>query len=153
MPFRWPLPWSWYKLQRHYWHTGHSASVMTCLNTAHDSYLVQWFETLNRHIVLLQLNCGIINTRTGLHQWPSGNTLELVDGRCQVQTSVALVDLAVRSFPWLSPKLGSLERHPRRALPQQAKVPQADNWPHLYNYNYSWTITFTVHFSWTSFSQ
>ena len=30
---------------------------------------------------------------------------KLVDGRCQVQSPVALVDLAVRSFPWFSPKL------------------------------------------------
>ena len=31
--------------------------------------------------------------------------LKLVDGKCQVQSPVALVDLAVRSFPWFSPKL------------------------------------------------
>ena len=30
---------------------------------------------------------------------------KLVGGRCQVQTPVVLVDLAVRSFPWFSPKL------------------------------------------------
>ena len=30
---------------------------------------------------------------------------KLVDGRFQVLSSVALVDLAVRSFPWFSPKL------------------------------------------------
>ena len=30
---------------------------------------------------------------------------KLVDGKCQVQSPVALVDLAVRSFPWFSPKL------------------------------------------------
>ena len=30
---------------------------------------------------------------------------KLEDGECQVQTPVALVDLAVRSFPWFSPKL------------------------------------------------
>ena len=38
-------------------------------------------------------------------QWPSGNTLELVDGSCQVQSWVALVDLAVQSFPCFFPKL------------------------------------------------
>ena len=30
---------------------------------------------------------------------------KLEAGRCQVQTPVALVDLAFRSFPWFSPKL------------------------------------------------
>ena len=30
---------------------------------------------------------------------------KLEDGRCQVRTPVALVDLAVWSFPWFSPKL------------------------------------------------
>ena len=30
---------------------------------------------------------------------------KLVDGRCQVRSPVALVDLAVRSFLWFSPKL------------------------------------------------
>ena len=29
----------------------------------------------------------------------------LEDGKCQVQTPVTLVDIAVRSFPWFSPKL------------------------------------------------
>ena len=32
-------------------------------------------------------------------------TQKLVAGRRQVHSSVALVDLAVRSFPWFSPKL------------------------------------------------
>ena len=35
----------------------------------------------------------------------SGCALNLIDGRCHVHSSVALVDLAVRSFPWFSPKL------------------------------------------------
>ena len=30
---------------------------------------------------------------------------KLVDGRCQLHSSVALFDLAVLSFPWFSPKL------------------------------------------------
>ena len=30
---------------------------------------------------------------------------KLEGGKCQVQTPVALVDLAVPSFPWFSPKL------------------------------------------------
>ena len=33
------------------------------------------------------------------------DTQKLVDGRCQVHSLVTLVDLAVRSFPWFSPKL------------------------------------------------
>ena len=35
----------------------------------------------------------------------SGCAQKLVDGRCQVHSSVELVDLAVRNFPWFSPKL------------------------------------------------
>ena len=30
---------------------------------------------------------------------------KLLDGRCQVQFPVALVDLAIRTFPWFSPEL------------------------------------------------
>ena len=33
---------------------------------------------------------------------------KLVDGRCKVQSPIALVDLAVRSFPWFSPKLAKI---------------------------------------------
>ena len=39
------------------------------------------------------------------HYWLSGSELELVDGRRRVQFSVALVDLVVRSYPWVFPKL------------------------------------------------
>ena len=35
----------------------------------------------------------------------SGCAQKLVDGRCQVHSSVKFADLAVRSFPWFSPKL------------------------------------------------
>ena len=40
---------------------------------------------------------------------------KVVDGRCQVQSPLALVDLTVRSFPWNSQKygLGSLRETPR----------------------------------------
>ena len=31
--------------------------------------------------------------------------LKLVDGKCQVLSTIVLVDLPVRSFPWFSPKL------------------------------------------------
>ena len=31
--------------------------------------------------------------------------LKLVDGKCQIQSPVVLVDLAARSFQWFSPKL------------------------------------------------
>ena len=30
---------------------------------------------------------------------------KLVDGRCEIQSPVALVDVAVQSFPWFSLKL------------------------------------------------
>ena len=33
---------------------------------------------------------------------------KLLDGKCLVQPSVALVDLAVRSFPWFSPKIAEV---------------------------------------------
>ena len=39
------------------------------------------------------------------HQWLSGFALKLVNGRCQVQTPVTLVNLIVWSFPWFSPKI------------------------------------------------
>ena len=38
------------------------------------------------------------------HQWWSGNA-KLEGGRCQVQTLVMLVALAIQSFSWFSPKL------------------------------------------------
>ena len=50
---------------------------------------------------------------------------KLVDGRCQVQTLVPLVDLAVRSFPWFSPKLSQI----------RARIPQKD--PHRGHSNFS----------------
>ena len=48
-------------------------------------------------------------TYSSIHSCPtSGGAVlrsKLVDGMCRVQFPVALVDLAVRSFPWFSPKL------------------------------------------------
>ena len=59
---------------------------------------------------------------------------KLVDGRWEAQSPIALVDLAIRSFAWFSPKLSliglaSIRKTPKGALPQHAQVPQADNRP------------------------
>ena len=57
----------------------------------------------------------------GPHQWLSGSALKgECDGSCRVQSSVALDDLVVRSFPWHFLKLRNtgkdpLERPPRKA--------------------------------------
>ena len=71
-------------------------------------------------------------------QWLSGSALELVDGRCQVQSSVALVDLAVRSFRGFlrnSRKygIGSLRKTLTEGTLPQAQVSYADNWLYLCN--------------------
>ena len=41
----------------------------------------------------------MLQTNLMAYQWLRGSALELVDGKYRVQSSVALVDLTVRSFP------------------------------------------------------
>ena len=68
------------------------------------------------------------------HQWLSGSALELVDGRYRVQSSVALVDLAVRSRNSRKYGLWSLKKTPTEGTPpSQAQVPHADHWPYPYS--------------------
>ena len=56
---------------------------------------------------------------------------KLGDGMWQVQILVTFVDLAVRSFPWFSPKLkyglGSLRKIPRRNMPPILPGPRVGN--------------------------
>ena len=69
------------------------------------------FESWIRH--------GCQTLRPKPHQWLNS---KLVDGRCQVHSSVALVDVAIRSFPWFSPnsskyELRSLRKTPTEGIP------------------------------------
>ena len=69
---------------------------------------VQWLGKLAATLKVpgsnpgLRYRCQTVRPRPP--QWLSGSALKLVDGKCQVQSSIALVDLAVWSFPWFSPK-------------------------------------------------
>ena len=67
-------------------------------------YDIYFFYIFEFCYVPINIMC-YIQQREGLTSGGEGLRSKLVDGRCRVQFAVALVDLAVLSFPWFSPKL------------------------------------------------
>ena len=53
---------------------------------------------MHENIFYVEKSNSIYYFFTEPHQWLSISALELVDGSCWVQSSVALVDLAVKEF-------------------------------------------------------
>ena len=66
---------------------------------------MQYTYTPLKTVLKIRINEEIIPKSSGPTNGGAVLLSKLVDERCQVKSSVVLVDLAVRSFPWFTPKL------------------------------------------------